>query len=29
MAVDKDKFETLIKEDPLFVDKSLPYAVVF
>lgn len=29
MAVDKDKFETLIKEDPLFVDKALPYAVVF
>ena len=27
--VDKKKIETLTKQDPLFVEKSLPYAVVF
>ena len=29
MKVDKKKFEALTKEDPLFVEKALPYAVVF
>jgi hypothetical protein len=29
MKVDKKKFEVLTKEDPLFVEKALPYAVVF
>jgi hypothetical protein len=29
MKVDKKKFETLTKEDPTFVEKALPYAVVF
>ena len=29
VEVDKDKIEELTKEDPLFVEKSLPYAVVF
>ena len=29
MKVDKKKIEELTKEDPLFVEKSLPYAVVF
>lgn len=29
MRVDKDKFKTLTKKDPLFVEKALPYAVVF
>ena len=27
--VDKDKFKVLTDEDPLFVEKALPYAVVF
>jgi hypothetical protein len=27
--VDKKKIEELTKQDPLFVEKSLPYAVVF
>ena len=29
MKVDKVKLETLLKEDPLYLEKSLPYAIVF
>ena len=29
MKVDKVKLETLLKEDPLYIEKVLPYAVVF
>lgn len=29
MKVDKVKLETLLKEDPLYIEKALPYAVVF
>jgi len=29
MKVDKVKFETLLKNDPLYIEKALPYAVVF
>jgi hypothetical protein len=29
VKVDKAKLETLIKKDPLYLEKVLPYAVVF
>lgn len=29
MKVDKVKLETLLKEDPLYIEKALPFAVVF
>lgn len=29
MKVDKVKIETLLKEDPLYIEKALPYAIVF
>ena len=29
MKVDKAKLETLLKDDPLYIEKTLPYAIVF
>ena len=29
MKVDKKKLEFLLKEDPLYIEKALPYAIVF
>ena len=29
MKVDKVKLETLLKDDPLYIEKALPFAVVF
>ena len=29
MKVDKEKLETLMAQDPLYIEKVLPYAVVF
>ena len=29
MKVDKEKLEFLLKADPLYLEKSLPYAIVF
>jgi hypothetical protein len=29
VKVDKEKLETLMKQDPLYLEKVLPYAVVF